>query len=73
MTTPTLKEYYEMLDEHDWWYSMSDDYRAYKKGTKAFREILDARDTSEAHAILYRGFVNYNNNPRDRKKPKCPE
>ena len=43
MTIPSLDKLREMCEQHDWFYSFSDDHRVWERGTqeiKAIREMM---------------------------------
>tara|TARA_R110002074_G_scaffold402332_1_gene607507 strand:+ start:14955 stop:15476 length:522 start_codon:yes stop_codon:yes gene_type:complete len=57
----TLNEFLKQLDEHDWYYSYSDDHRSYKKGSENSRRLVAIAEGSEALKslyVVYCGFIN---------------
>lgn len=48
----TLKEYEEMLKQHDWYYMMSEDYNVYKRGCYRHSELQDLAKTKELKALF---------------------
>ena len=59
MANTTLREYYGILNSHDWYYSFSDDYTVYRKGRDAQIKIEGMAEQSEEHKKLYSGFKNH--------------
>lgn len=55
----SLKDYYSLLKNHDWFYMMSDDYRWERKGRTSHNLILDLAKTSTEHEHLYDAFSNH--------------
>lgn len=49
----TLEEYEQLLKNHDWFYTMSDDARVYREGLKKEKLILEQSLTSKEHEKLY--------------------
>ena len=53
-------EFEKMLQNHDWFYSMSSDYRSYQKGKKEWEDIrkmkeeLEKEDKDKARYIYYK-------------------
>ena len=73
-----LKQYWELLNKHDWYYNFSDDSRAYRKGYEADTELRSYKSESPAHAKLFEDFHthNFSGKPWDteqKPKPKKPE
>lgn len=53
---PSLKEYYEDLKAHDWFYHMSDDLRFYQKGQKEFRALVEISLYDVEYTKLFDAF-----------------
>ena len=55
---PTITEYYNCLQDHDWYFGWSDDSAAYKRGS-AYAEELDtiAKKAGGKHAALLKFFT----------------
>lgn len=58
MSTP-LREYYDMIDNFDWSYMMSDDAGVYNRGSAEEAKIKRIRNESQAHADLYDAFYKH--------------
>lgn len=64
-------EFEEMLQKHDWFYSMSDDPRSYKRGKnewdaiKKMKEELEKEDKDRARYIYYKYIDDYAGLSRD--------
>lgn len=43
----TREQYQEMLDDHDWFYYMSDDMRTYNRGLEKEKELKRLADKNE--------------------------
>lgn len=54
---PTLKEYEDMLNKHDWYYMMSEDHYIYAKGAYKQQELKELATTDE----LKQMFEHYQN------------
>lgn len=54
-----LREFYDELEKHDWYYSYSDDHRVWKKGEAAWKALVAKGNQSEAHQELLDGFQAY--------------
>ena len=54
-----IQEYYDLLDEHDWFYQFSDDMRVYNAGNVAQKKIQHLSETSTVHRDLYLSFQGY--------------
>ncbi len=48
---PSLPEYYDMLDKHDWLYSYSDDHAVWLAGQREHQKLADL---SESCGLEYR-------------------
>ncbi len=48
----TLREFYELLEKHDWYYMYSDEYRVWKKGEEEASTIQQIVKQSEEHRKL---------------------
>lgn len=44
---PTLKEYEDMLNKHDWYYMMSEDHYVYARGAYKQQELKALATTDE--------------------------
>lgn len=55
----TLIEFYDMLEQHDWYYAFSDDHRVWKAGNANLAKIQNIVRESAEHAALYSGFHNH--------------
>ena len=49
----TLSEYYEALEDHDWFYTLSDDHKVYMRGLMYEVELLM---TAEIHGIEFKNL-----------------
>lgn len=56
METVTLKEYYQMLDKHDWYFDWSDDGRVWEKGRANNSRLAAISTQSPKHKELWEGF-----------------
>lgn len=54
----TKDEFKEILEKHDWFYSMSDDHRVWKAGVAAEGRIKEIRESDPTLNQLYLDFVN---------------
>lgn len=55
----TLKEYYKMLKEHDWYFDWSDDGRVWEKGRAAHSRLAAMSTQSPEHKALWEGFKSH--------------
>ena len=59
MTEEELKEYYQRLTWHDWFYEYSDDHSVWQRGCQMERKLMsDARKDKRAE-ILFEGYRSY--------------
>ena len=56
---PTLKDYYDMLERHDWYYHYSDDGRVYEQGQRAHASLLSIANASAEHKALFEAYSNH--------------
>lgn len=68
---PTLNEYFDALESHDWFYDYSEDREVFANGTNQKWKLQLVAQNSEPHKNLYREFYTYKhaNGP----KPQRPE
>lgn len=69
----TPKEYWELLDKHDWFYMMSDDRSVYEKGASFLNKLTKIANTDPVLKSLLDGFTAhyFSGKPWDTvKKPK---
>jgi ribonucleotide reductase alpha subunit len=70
----TLKEYWEQLNAHDWYYEMSDDHRVWKAGFREQTRLEELAKQSKEHAALFNAFAaHYNFHKPDDQRPSLPE
>lgn len=67
----TLREYYKMLDKHDWFFDMSDDHSVWSKGWLNDKLIHTTSTHSDEHKKLYDAFYRYLSKV-DAAKPPLP-
>lgn len=65
----TTEEYYKALEKHDWYYNYSDDHRAWTKGLEESRRLQACCQENDIFTKMYKDFSNWQNNPREIKKP----
>ena len=72
-----LKDYYDMLQKHDWFYYYSDDSRVWNRGQLADDEIVRVSKLSKDHTDLYNKYQLYVhnrfNNDTNHSKPEEPK
>ena len=56
---PTLQEYYDMLEKHDWYYEFSDDSFVYFKGKSNRDELLRISQKEPLFPKAFRLFQSY--------------
>ena len=66
----SLKEFYQLLKRHDWWYEMSDDHGVWRRGQDSLVHIRSIADTSLRHRALYEAYAHYM--MRDGEMPEEP-
>jgi hypothetical protein len=59
MENVTLREYWDLLNRHDWYYVMSDDSSAYYRGERSEDILSNFAKLSEAHAEMFNNFKGY--------------
>lgn len=69
-----LRDYYKMLNIHDWYYLFSDDSVAYAKGATNLKKLKAIAEESKDHAELFKGFWDhhYTGAPWDGEKTAKP-
>lgn len=72
---PTLAKYWEMLNQHDWYYSYSDDGSVYRRGSEAEAKLLAIAKKSPEHQALFDGFRHhhFSGGPWNTEKAPKPE
>lgn len=55
----SLKDFYNMLKKHDWYYAFSDDMRTYNSGESVKNKLKNITGESPEHKALYEGFENH--------------
>lgn len=77
MSNISLREYWELLNNHDWFYQWSDDHRVYQKGFRESQELSTLSIHGKDFQDLYQAFNDWHiaNVLRqdDVKKPKKPK
>lgn len=53
----SLEDFEKLLKEHDWYFEMADDQRAWSAGVKTWEEIKKHKDTSPLHKELYEKYL----------------
>lgn len=66
-----LKDYYQMLANHDWYFNYSSDSKVYRRGQESFAKLSMITKESEEHNKLFDAYFDYV--WRDAEKPVCPE
>lgn len=52
----TLSEFFNLLENHDWFFEMSDDGRVYRRGESQRARIEQVAAESPAHKALFEAF-----------------
>ena len=52
----TLRKFYDMLKDHDWYYSFSDDFGVWQRGNAQQAELTAMSKLSPEHKKLYAKF-----------------
>lgn len=53
----SLDEFQELLEQHDWYYTHSDDHSVWKRGEEMGRHIRRLADSSSEHLELYNKYL----------------
>jgi hypothetical protein len=71
----SLKEFYQQLKRHDWYYPFSDDHSVYMRGDADRKRIEAIAKQSPAHAALLEGFRKhyFTGKPWDTEQAPLPE
>lgn len=48
-----IEDYKKELENHDWFYGMSEDSNVYKRGQYAYNKLLELASISPQHTILF--------------------
>lgn len=67
-----LREFYSVLQSHDWFYYFSDDHRVWVAGEVASKRVQQLAKISPDHQALYDGFSAYHFSGESFGKPKAP-
>lgn len=59
MADISLKQYYDELRLHDWWFEMSDDNSKFEAGYKKQQRLDRLKNTSPEHRSLYFAMMRY--------------
>lgn len=70
---PTLKEYYAMLEKHDWYYSFSDDYDVFKRGRDQAIQLNHIALNNSEHNKLYMSFLEHKTSGIGFNTPQLPK
>lgn len=54
-----LKDYYNELENHDWFYEYSDDQGVWERGRDSLKNIQTLSKNSDEHQKLYDGFCKH--------------
>lgn len=75
MSTTSLKEFWDQLNNHDWYYQYSDDNSVWRRGQAAREGLQRAAKTSPEHQKMYDGFFShvFNHSGEEKPKPERPE
>lgn len=52
----SLSEYWEMLNNHDWYFDCSDDGKVFARGRASLAKLSDIARQSEEHKKMFDGF-----------------
>ena len=59
MTEEELKEYYQQLTWHDWFYEYSDDHSVWRRGNQKERELMSIAQKDKRAEVLFEGYRSY--------------
>lgn len=65
-----LKDYYQLLEQHDWFYDYSDQHSTWERGHKNQQTLERAAKLSPVHQRLFDEFREHKF--KHRPKPECP-
>jgi hypothetical protein len=70
-----LKDFYQMLKQHDWYYEYSDDYGVYMRGKANRNKLKKMAAQSPAHQHLFDSFFRhyFSGEPFSTEKTPLPE
>lgn len=66
VSSEAIREYYNELNSHDWWYEYSDDFSVYRKGNDRENFLRNKSSLNNEHFVLYHTFMNWKNGKRER-------
>lgn len=55
----SLHQFYQMLENHDWYHEMADDHGSYLTGQSALRKLKEIASQSQSHQILFDDYRRY--------------
>jgi hypothetical protein len=68
----TVKEYFQKLQQHDWFYDYSDDHRVWQRGVNSRDELYRAFSIDEKFKVMYNDYYAYIGGKRD-TQPKLED
>ena len=75
VNTP-LPVFWDRLNQHDWWYAMSDDHGVWSRGDRDLREIIDIMNASgpEYRTLFneFRAYATHTDGDTRAPKPERP-
>lgn len=76
MEKMNLQDYYDLLEQHDWYYIFSDDHKVYEKGKSNQDKLVDlAEENGPKFKELYKAFGDhyFSGKPWDTEQKPKPE
>lgn len=68
MKVSVIQEFFEELNNHDWFYEFSDDFRVWQRGTQEEERLIKKADSDPQLLKMYKDFCKWTNNEIDKPK-----
>lgn len=66
VSSVNIRDYFENLSNHDWYYEYSDDHSVYKRGSYAKSALLRTAGTHSTYKEMYKQFAKWMREERER-------
>ena len=66
VSSVNIRDYFENLSNHDWYYEYSDDQSVYKRGSYAKSALLRTAGTHSTYKEMYKQFAKWVREERER-------
>jgi hypothetical protein len=67
-----IKQYFEDVEAHDWFYAFSDDQRVWNKGSESERNLINVSETNETFGRIWKDWLEFKNSRINKTEAKEP-